>query len=141
MISVNDCPWRLEMKLPRHTWRILIGLGAGVVLLASVLIPAQSLPHAVVCPFRLLTGYPCPGCGLTHAFCDISHGRLLAAWQSNSFGFFFYLLAIGSLLWPFIDRSLPPLRPFLRRTHAALWAPPVVIAAMWAMDLHRIFSR
>jgi hypothetical protein len=30
----------------------------------------------VLCPFRLFTGLPCPGCGLTRSFCAIAQGDL-----------------------------------------------------------------
>ena len=68
----------------------LLQRGAGLALAASFLIPASRLPATSLCPFRLLTGFPCPGCGLTHAFCNISHGHFKMAWQANPFGFLFY---------------------------------------------------
>ena len=30
----------------------------------------------IVCPFRLITGIPCPGCGLTRGIMAILHGNL-----------------------------------------------------------------
>ncbi|PIU19970.1 MAG: hypothetical protein COT18_04715 [Elusimicrobia bacterium CG08_land_8_20_14_0_20_59_10] len=34
----------------------------------------SALPHTQLCFFRALTGLPCPGCGMTHAF--LALGRL-----------------------------------------------------------------
>ncbi len=35
------------------------------------------------CPFRAATGLPCLGCGATHAFVHLAHGRLFAAIAAN----------------------------------------------------------
>ena len=33
------------------------------------------LPGRSICPFRYITGYPCPGCGMTRAFLSIGQGK------------------------------------------------------------------
>ncbi|MGC8917620.1 MAG: DUF2752 domain-containing protein [Thermoanaerobaculum sp.] len=35
------------------------------------------------CPFRTLTGVPCPTCGTTHAFLALAQGNLGAAFAAN----------------------------------------------------------
>ncbi len=45
-----------------------------------------SLSQIPFCGFRLLTGYPCPGCGLTHAFVALSHLRLRESIGYNAMG-------------------------------------------------------
>ena len=45
------------------------------------------------CAFRLITGVPCPSCGMTTSFAYVVRGRLLAAVLVNPGG---CLLAIGS---------------------------------------------
>ena len=47
----------------------LVGLFA--VFLASVLFRPPVGEYFTVCGFKNLTGLPCPGCGLTHSFCEI----------------------------------------------------------------------
>lgn len=37
----------------------------------------------IPCMFYKLTGYKCPGCGMTHAMGAIWNGDLLAAWEYN----------------------------------------------------------
>lgn len=36
------------------------------------------------CPFRLLTGLPCPGCGSLRAVNNLTHGDVTAALSSNA---------------------------------------------------------
>lgn len=38
----------------------------------------------IPCVFRLLTGYRCPGCGMTHAVAELSRGHFHAAMQENA---------------------------------------------------------
>lgn len=38
----------------------------------------------VFCPMRLMLGIPCPGCGLTRAFCLMTHGRFLDALEYHA---------------------------------------------------------
>ena len=37
------------------------------------------------CPFKQLTGIPCPGCGLTTATGQLFHGNFLASIQTHAF--------------------------------------------------------
>jgi len=66
-------------------------LAAGVARLWS---PDGVADGPVVCPFRLLTGLPCPGCGLTRAWVYAAHGRWSESFGANPFG----LVAAGLVL-------------------------------------------
>ena len=48
-----------------------------------------------MCPFVLLTGYPCPLCGMTRAFFALFRGDLSTAWQLHAFS---VLLVIALIL-------------------------------------------
>ena len=48
-----------------------------------------------MCPFRALTHYPCPGCGMTRAFCALAHFEL---WRAVKFNALSPLLFLAALL-------------------------------------------
>ena len=68
-----------------------MAVGAGVV---SYFDPA-SAGFFPVCPLYSLTGFACPGCGLTRGFHALAHGDLATALDYNALLPFFALL-IGS---------------------------------------------
>lgn len=54
------------------------------------------------CMFKKITGYPCPSCGMTRAFCSISRGNFAAAFGYNILSFILYPFVLaGALLPPF----------------------------------------
>jgi hypothetical protein len=53
--------------------------------------------YFTICGFKVLTGLPCPGCGLTHSFCAIGDGDLRSAFSFNAIGPPLYLISI--LVW------------------------------------------
>jgi hypothetical protein len=66
-----------------------------------------SLPKVELCLFHAATGLQCPGCGLTRAFCAISHGRFSLAWDLNPLSFHLYALAVLGLAWPYFVGAVP----------------------------------
>jgi hypothetical protein len=62
------------------------GLGLGAVIAAAAITPAVSTSGPTLCPFRLVTGLPCPGCGLTRSWTAAAHGHLSDAFAYNFFG-------------------------------------------------------
>ena len=44
-------------------------------------------------------GVPCPGCGVTTSICLAAHGRLLASFHNQPFGFVCALLLAAAPLW------------------------------------------
>lgn len=57
------------------------GIGA-----AFLLSPDHIEDGPVLCPFRALTGLPCPGCGLTRSWVYAAHGWWRESFASNPFG-------------------------------------------------------
>jgi len=84
--------------------------------------PRPDTPHLTLfsldlpstCSFYYLTGWPCPGCGLTRAMVAAAHGDLAASWDFHRLGALtlFYILMqllfrLGKLLAPaFTTRHL-----------------------------------
>ena len=66
-----------------RTLRLMRGLGlllaAGLAYAAFCLVTGWSIP----CPFHLLTGWNCPGCGVTRMCLALLRLDLAGAWQAN----------------------------------------------------------
>jgi hypothetical protein len=71
---------------------VLLGLTTMFVV-AALWHPADEL-RVILCPFRALTGHPCPGCGMTRAFCALMHGELWRAIKLNPFSPLLFLAAL-----------------------------------------------
>ena len=66
---------------------MLVATGAAVALGAAFAISPDHVEDGpVICPFRRLTGLPCPGCGLTRSWVYLAHGRWGDAFAAHPFG-------------------------------------------------------
>jgi hypothetical protein len=54
------------------------------------------------CTFYLLTGYPCPSCGLTTSFSLLVRGDLINSLRANAVGTLLALLSLGLIPWALI---------------------------------------
>jgi len=83
---------------PGKNWRIVLWTGSLPALLAaSFVYYPYCLDGPVICPIRLITGVPCPGCGLTRAFCFMTHGHFREAMSFNALAPL--VLAYMAFLW------------------------------------------
>ena len=71
--------------------RVSQALAWGAILL-SVLLPPGGLGFSL-CFFYLITGLPCPGCGMTRAFIDIGHLNLAHSMQYHPLGLVAFAVA------------------------------------------------
>ncbi len=105
----------------------------------SVTWRVSDLPGVALCPFRAVTGLPCPGCGMTRAFCSIGHGDLARAFGYNALAPFVFLAAM--LVWAHALATLLKLdsaRAALERLRPTESAGRVMLAvtlAWWAARL------
>lgn len=79
---------------------IVFAVMTAVILVSVIYKPATVNPgeeYFTICGFKNLTGLPCPGCGLTHSFCEIGKGHIASAADFNLLGLPLFLLML--LIW------------------------------------------
>ena len=97
---------------------------AGAMLGAAVAWPRLPVHPPLACPFRTLTGIPCPLCGMTRAVVAAMHGHLLESLRFNPAGVLVVVLAIALLAGLRVDRvRIPP------------WALALFGALLWAWNI------
>ena len=83
------------------------------------------------CPFRAVTGWWCPGCGLTRATHHLLHGDVLGALRYNALvPFVLTLITLLWIDWYAREAGKPPL---LRRIPGWAAAAGVVVAVAFAV--------
>ncbi len=102
-------PRRADGKFRFPDGAVVLSLASLAVLLTSLVLPAGGFFGIDTCAFHALTGLSCPGCGLTRAFCAISHGQFRDAWDLHPFSFLIYLGALAGAAAPMLNRRFPAL--------------------------------
>jgi hypothetical protein len=123
----------------RRAWLALVGLTLmfGIALLWR---PADA-PEWVLCPFRALTGHPCPGCGMTRAFCALAHLEFWRAVKFNALSPVLFLCALGAWVWSVavvlrLDRLTLFLARLPRPTPSVTRLMLALVMAWWAARLY-----
>jgi hypothetical protein len=90
---------------------VLGGLGLAGLVVAAALPASHIADGPVLCPFRRLTGLPCPGCGLTRSWVYLVHGDVHAAVWANPFGLISVAAALALAVMSVVARvrRRPPL--------------------------------
>ena len=92
-----------EARSSRIVWALLGVAMVGVLLVARALTPDSSgmgtheqlgLPP---CVFRLLTTFPCPGCGLTTSFAHMAHFDVAGAVRAHAIGVPLFLVTLAAV--------------------------------------------
>ena len=106
-----------------------------------------SLPAIPMCAFKLWTGMPCPGCGMTRSVVRLVHGDLGASLRFHPLGLFVgaFVAATGygaarSLatgrdpVWEWFERRGSPLALGFVGAMLALWVVRTFVVPDWAPD-------
>ncbi|HVF44291.1 MAG TPA: DUF2752 domain-containing protein [Pyrinomonadaceae bacterium] len=115
---------------------------ASAVFAVSALWSPTDLPGVVLCPFRALTGLPCPGCGMTRAFCALGHGDLAGAFGYNALAPFVFAAAV--LAWAHALATVLKLdaaRAALERLRPTQRAAALMLAVTLAWWVVRLSAR
>jgi Protein of unknown function (DUF2752) len=99
-------------------------LAAGAVALGAI-----HLRHrpSTICPFRALTGLPCPFCGGTTAASQLGHGNLRGALAASP-------LALALLgIWPLVGAVTPPVWWQHRRLRIGAIVVIAIASELWQL--------
>jgi hypothetical protein len=107
-------------------------------LAASFLYFPRALDGPVLCPLALIVGMPCPGCGITRAFCFATHGRFREAFGYHAL--WPLILAYFAFLWGYqlaeCVKGEPPKLPTYRIAAVAIF----VLLGFWGVRLAWFFT-
>ena len=83
---------------------------AALFALAATVSPEQP-GHYPACPFRVITGYACPGCGSLRALHDLAHGHFIMALTHNALLVMMMPVAMAAWLRAITARTGTTARP------------------------------
>ena len=97
---------RMQLSWPAPNRRIGIVDVLGAVGIAGLLV-ARYIPVARLipfwgCAFRTVTGWPCPGCGLTRVADRFAHFHFWGAFLANPLGMFGAAVLVICAVWSFL---------------------------------------
>lgn len=113
--------------------RSLLLAGAGALLVARLWPVGGVEDGPVLCPFRLLTGLPCPGCGLTRSWVYLVNGRLGDSVAANPFGLVLVAALAGLAAFWLVRRvrGRPPVTITQLAANRRLRVSAIVVIATW----------
>jgi hypothetical protein len=128
---------RLAVTLLRPACAVPLALLVGALLPMAWVTAGPSF-----CPFKVATGLPCPGCGMTRSAVALLHGDFGASLYYHPLGVVIVLAAVAVALldawrwWQERHETGPRLATLARlMVTPAPWAAIAVIAAVWVVRL------
>lgn len=90
------------------------------------------------CGFPVMTGLPCPTCGMTTAFSHFAHGHVLQAANAQVFGLLLAVAVAGTLvgsLAAVITGRRPALNWYRVNPVRVIWGGGLLFIAAWALKM------
>lgn len=90
------------------------------------------LDEVIICPFRLITGVMCPGCGMTRSFLSIGHGAMVDVISYNP---------IGPFLFSYFVYQISPIRfktTLLSKKRSKILKTLIVVVILFWWGLTRL---
>jgi len=120
--------------------RAAVLAGALIVVLGVSAASLSGIEHGpVVCPFRVVTGLPCPTCGLTRATHWLVHGDVVRALTTNPFDTVFLLIIVPAFAGMWVANRVGGVAVRIATTRIERRALVVVLAVLllanWAYVL------
>ena len=108
-------------------------------LVFSVFLLMEYIPIPMGCPFKAITGIPCPGCGGIRAVQFLLKGEILHALYTNPLSCIFCLFCATLPFWSFYDchKNKQTLKTFLisRWSNHTLVVVSIIIVANWIWNI------
>jgi Protein of unknown function (DUF2752) len=116
-------------------WRDRLVLAAPLAVIGLLAMVKPVSAGVTICPFALITGMACPGCGMTRAASSLMRGDFSTALGYHPLVPLIALLAIGGWAWFLLRRSgrVEPLPA--RWVNTILIATGVMLLGVWAARL------
>ena len=85
------------------------------------------------CPFRMITGLDCPGCGMTRAVHSLLHGDLVAAASHNLLMVVTAVIALAWFAFARVQRMRGQEPPRFRLSGVTVVPLTIVVLAFWVL--------
>lgn len=120
----------------RHRWWAIALAGATLLAPLIWLHDPDVDGHQTICPFRALTGLPCPGCGITRSLVFLYRGDLLTSLRYHLFGIptALFCAAVVAVSMTELFTHKRYFRPLLHNTRLA-WTLATVLMAYHSVRL------
>lgn len=134
---LNTTTRSLQKTFQRY--KLFVEIIAILGLVFSVFLLMEYIPIPMGCPFKAITGIPCPGCGGIRAVQFLLKGEILHALYTNPLSCIFCLFCATLPFWSFYDchKNKQTLKTFLisRWSNHTLVVVSIIIVANWIWNI------
>jgi len=133
-LSVKKRVSKISRKVSRILYLTLVFVGTVI----AYFLP--SLPYQPpLCLFKLMTGYPCAGCGMTRAFEAAAHGRFKEAFEWHPIGLMLFMgawLGAAAVVYELLTNKPFDWDKWLQRWGILIaWSLFIALLVLWLLRL------